>query len=56
MSMEKRRKAVETMRQHVVDRAGNPAPTPSATAYEARSVAVPFGNCTEPSNGRCHVG
>ncbi|MFE7766150.1 tyrosine-type recombinase/integrase [Streptomyces sp. NPDC057438] len=50
VSMEKRRKAVEAMRQHVVDRAGNPAPTPSATAYEARSVAVPFGNCTEPSN------
>ncbi|MFJ5095322.1 tyrosine-type recombinase/integrase [Streptomyces sp. NPDC088557] len=50
VSMEKRRKAVETMRQHVVDRNGNPAPTPSATAYEARSVAVPFGNCKEPSN------
>ncbi|MEL3946391.1 hypothetical protein [Streptomyces sp. LNU-CPARS28] len=48
--MEKRRKAVETMRQHVVDRSGNPTPTPSATAYESRSVAVPFGNCTEPSN------
>ncbi len=50
VSMEKRRKAVETVRQHVVDRYGNPAPTPSATAYEARSVAVPFGNCKEPSN------
>jgi len=25
------------------------APTSSATAYEARSVAVPFGNCTEPA-------
>jgi len=50
VSMEKRRKAVETMRKHVVDRFGNPAPTSSATAYEARSIAVPFGNCNEPSN------
>ncbi|MEV6764523.1 hypothetical protein AB0N16_28545 [Streptomyces sp. NPDC051105] len=60
VSMEKRRKAVETMRKHVVDRSGNPTPTASATAYEARSVAVPFGNCTEPSNvkaggGRCPI-
>lgn len=60
VSMEKRRKAVETMCKHVVDRFGNPAPTLSATAYEARSVAVPFGNCTEPSNvkaggGRCPI-
>ncbi|MFD3504237.1 hypothetical protein [Streptomyces sp. NPDC058678] len=38
------------MRLHVVDRSGQAAPTSSATAYEARSVAVPFGNCTEPSN------
>lgn len=60
VSMEKRRQAVETMRKHVVDRSGTPAPTSSATAYEARSVAVPFGNCTEPSNvkaggGRCPI-
>ncbi|MFH9967645.1 tyrosine-type recombinase/integrase [Streptomyces mirabilis] len=60
VSMEKRRQAVETMRKHVVDRSGAPAPTSSATAYEARSVAVPFGNCTEPSNvkaggGRCPI-
>ena len=27
-----------------------PAPMSSATAYEARSVAVPYGNCTEPTN------
>lgn len=60
VSMEKRRKAVETMRKHVVDRSGNPAPTSTSTAYEARAVAVPFGNCTEPSNvkaggGRCPI-
>jgi hypothetical protein len=38
------------MRLHVVDRAGRPAPMTSDLAYEARSVAVPFGNCIEPSN------
>ncbi|TJZ97826.1 hypothetical protein [Actinacidiphila oryziradicis] len=48
--MKRKREAVQTMRLHVVDRAGNPAPFASTTAYEARSVAVPFGNCTEPSN------
>jgi hypothetical protein len=30
--------------------AGNPAPFASPTAYQRASVAVPFGNCTEPSN------
>ena len=32
------------------DAAGNPAPFTSPTAYQRASVAVPFGNCTEPSN------
>ncbi|HET6481194.1 MAG TPA: hypothetical protein VFG35_14315 [Actinoplanes sp.] len=50
VSIERRRSAVETMRKHVVDRDGQRASTSSVTAYEARSVAVPFGNCTEPSN------
>jgi integrase len=60
VSVQRRRSAVETMRKHVVDRYGQPASTSSATAYEARSVAVPFGNCTEPSNvkaggGKCPI-
>ncbi|WP_329255016.1 site-specific integrase [Streptomyces sp. NBC_01478] len=50
VSLERKRQAVRTMRLHTVDRSGRPAPFPSTTAYEARSVAVPFGNCTEPSN------
>ncbi|MFG2668822.1 tyrosine-type recombinase/integrase [Streptomyces sp. NPDC048387] len=50
VSLKRKREAVTTMRTHVVDRAGNPAPIASNTAYEARSVAVPFGNCREPSN------
>lgn len=41
---------MKTMRPHVVDRSGRPAPMASNTAYERRSVAVPFGGCVEPSN------
>jgi len=50
VSQKRRREAVELMRMHVVDREGNVKPTASGLAYEARSVAVPFGNCVEPSN------
>ncbi|BBJ42673.1 transposase [Streptomyces antimycoticus] len=50
VSLKRKRAAVNTMRLHVIDRHGDPAPMPSSTAYEARSVAVPFGNCKEPSN------
>jgi integrase len=50
VSQKRKRQAVNVMRLHTVDRAGRPAPMASATAYQARSVAVPFGNCTEPSN------
>jgi hypothetical protein len=45
-----KREAVDTLRVLAVDRTGAPAPIGSATAYEMRSVAVPWGNCTEPSN------
>ncbi|MFQ6398987.1 hypothetical protein ACLMAJ_36815 [Nocardia sp. KC 131] len=34
----------------MIDRNGHRAPIRSATAYQAKSVAVPFGNCHEPSN------
>ncbi|MET7298240.1 tyrosine-type recombinase/integrase [Embleya sp. NPDC005575] len=50
VTLKRKREAVDVMRLHTVDRAGRPAPMASATAYEARSVTVPFGNCTEPSN------
>jgi len=50
VSLKRKRAAVKTMRLHVVDRCGRPAPMGSDIAYEARSVAVPFGNCIEPSN------
>lgn len=50
VSLKRKLEAVKTMRLHVVDRHGNPAPMTSNRAYEMRSVAVPFGGCTEPSN------
>ncbi|MBV9022705.1 MAG: site-specific integrase [Streptomycetaceae bacterium] len=50
VSQKRKRQAVNVMRLHTVDRKGKPAPMASAAAYQARSVAVPFGNCTEPSN------
>jgi integrase len=50
VSLQRKRAAVQAMRLQVVDRSGHPAPMASDVAYEARSVAVPFGNCIEPSN------
>jgi len=50
VSLTRKRKAVQTMRLHVLDRAGKPAPAASAVAYEKRTVQVPFGGCSEPSN------
>ncbi|MEV0446220.1 site-specific integrase [Streptomyces spectabilis] len=50
VSLKRKREAVKTIRPHVVDRSGRPAPMSSNTAYERRSVAVPFGGCVEPSN------
>ncbi|MER5432894.1 site-specific integrase [Streptomyces sp. NPDC002588] len=50
VSLKRKQEAVKAMRLRVVDRHGNPAPMASNRAYEMRSVAVPFGGCTEPSN------
>lgn len=49
VSMKRRRHAVAALAAHVVDRHGTPAAT-SGAAYQLRSVAVPYGGCTEPSN------
>jgi hypothetical protein len=49
VSMKRRRQAVATLAAHVIDRDGTPAAT-SSSAYQLRSVAVPYGGCTEPSN------
>ncbi|WP_406279312.1 tyrosine-type recombinase/integrase [Nocardia sp. NBC_00881] len=50
VSLNRKRQAVNTIRAHVIDRNGHRAPIGSATAYQAKSVTVPFGNCHEPSN------
>ncbi|MFE0203923.1 tyrosine-type recombinase/integrase [Streptomyces sp. NPDC058985] len=49
VSLTRKRAAVATLSTHVVDRLGQPAPSTTAS-YELRSVAVPYGGCTEPSN------
>ncbi|MGF1431114.1 tyrosine-type recombinase/integrase [Kitasatospora sp. LaBMicrA B282] len=50
VSLKRKREAVKTLRSHVIDRSGKSSPMASNTAYELSSVAVPFGNCIEPSN------
>ncbi|WP_349239707.1 hypothetical protein [Streptomyces sp. CC208A] len=50
VTMERKRSAVATLRLQSVDRAGHPAPFSSNLSYESKSVAVPYGNCIEPSN------
>lgn len=50
VSKKMKREAVDTLRIHAIDRNGGSAPMASAAAYEIRSVAVPWGNCVEPSN------
>ncbi|WP_210435090.1 hypothetical protein [Saccharopolyspora sp. ASAGF58] len=50
VSKKMKRAAVDTLRVHATDRHGSSAPRASAAAYEVRSVAVPWGNCVEPSN------
>jgi integrase len=49
ITLKRKREAVDLMSRLTVDRTGRPAATPADT-YELRSVAVPFGNCIEPSN------
>jgi hypothetical protein len=50
VSRKMKREAVDRLRVLAIDRNGIAAPIGSAMAYEMRSVAVPWGNCTEPSN------
>lgn len=53
VSLKRKRQAISIMSRYVHDRTGAPRPAPgseSAGRYELTSVAVPFGNCIEPSN------
>ncbi|GAA1488399.1 tyrosine-type recombinase/integrase [Brachybacterium sacelli] len=50
VSLRRKQEAVRLMSQYSIDRFGHPAPFANDLAYERSSVAVPFGNCTEPTN------
>jgi integrase len=50
VGLKRKQQAIRMVGALAVDAAGNPAPFTSPTAYQRASVAVPFGNCTEPSN------
>jgi hypothetical protein len=50
VSLERKRKAVETVARLAIDRHGNPHGHSDALAYEGQTVTVPYGGCTEPSN------
>ncbi len=50
VTSERKRSAIEVVGKHSIDRLGVPAPMTDKTRYQVRSVAVPFGNCIEPTN------
>jgi hypothetical protein len=50
VSLKKKRQAVKLAGQHSFDRRGRAQPASIGVAYEAQSVAVPFGRCREPAN------
>ncbi len=56
VSLKRKQQAIRSVGRLASDAAGNPAPFASPTAYQRASVAVPFGNCTEPSNVRAGGG
>ena len=56
VSLKRKQQAIRSVGPLATDAAGSPAPFTSPTAYERASVAVPFGNCTEPSNVRAGGG
>jgi integrase len=50
ITADRKRSAIETVGKLAIDKNGVAAPISNAMAYQMRSVAVPFGNCIEPSN------
>jgi hypothetical protein len=50
ITADRKRTAIETVGKLAIDKDGAPSPLFGSTAYQMRSVAVPFGNCIEPSN------
>lgn len=50
INSQRKRDAIEKVGPLAIDRHGKSTPVSSAEAYEVGMVAVPFGNCTEPTN------
>lgn len=50
VSATRKREAIKAISGFTVNRHGESAPMQSAAAYEVGTVAVPFGNCSDPSN------
>lgn len=50
ITADRKRAAVEIVGKLTVDRNGGSAPLTGSMDYQMRSIAVPFGNCVEPSN------
>lgn len=46
----RKRSAIEKVAHYTFDSSGQRQAAVDATTYELRSIAVPYGNCTEPSN------
>lgn len=47
---QQKKEAIERVGSLATDRFGTPMPIGDEVSYEIRAVAVPFGNCIEPSN------
>jgi integrase len=50
ITADRKREAIEIVGKYTTDRTGSPAPIAVSAQYQMSSVAVPFGNCIEPSN------
>jgi integrase len=50
VTLRRKRDAIKLVGRFSMDRHGHPAPITDVRSYEIGTVAVPFGNCTEPSN------
>ena len=50
VSDKRKRSAIAKVAQHTFDHRGKPRSTVDPSTYQLRSLAVPYGNCTEPAN------
>jgi integrase len=50
ISDKRKRSAIAKVAQHTFNHRGQPRSPVDASTYQLRSLAVPYGNCTEPAN------